>query len=109
MLIASRQLKIHHPGKDVDVEIRLFKPTHEDGSWTCNYEIDWPTGIRKSYGSGVDAIQAMLLALQKIGIELYTSEYHENGTLYWFDRGDGYGFPVPRNVRDLLVGDDLFL
>src|ERR1700730_2905182 len=100
MLIAVRQLTVHTSDQNVGVEIRLFKPVNDDRSWICNYEIDWPTGTKKSYGAGLDAIQAILLTLQKIGIELYTSEYHENGTLYWLDRGDGYGFPVPRTVRE---------
>jgi hypothetical protein len=24
----------------------------------------------------------------------------------WLEPGRGYGFPVPNNIRDLLVGDD---
>ena len=24
----------------------------------------------------------------------------------WLEPGRGYGFPVPDNIRDLLVGDD---
>jgi hypothetical protein len=109
MLIATRQLKVHGPNKDVDVEIRLFKPVRDGDGWICNYEVDWPTGCKKSYGAGVDAIQAILLSLQKIGIELYTSNYHENDTLRWVDQGGGYGFPVPKTVRHLLVGHDLSL
>jgi hypothetical protein len=29
--------------------------------------------------AGVDSVQAVLLAFQRIGIELYTSVYHEAG------------------------------
>src|ERR1700736_1856748 len=109
LLIATRQLKVHNPDKDLDVEIRLFKPVNDNGSWTRSYEVDWPTGTKESYGAGVDAIQAILLALQKIGIELYTSKYHQNGTLHWVEESAGYGFPVPKTMRDLVVGLDLSL
>lgn len=48
----------------------------------------------------------MHLALQMIGIELYTNTAHEEGRLRWESEGQGYGFPVPATARDLLIGDD---
>src|SRR4051812_17329392 len=106
MPIAVRRLKVRTENRDIDVEVRLFEPVDENGMWVCSYEIDWPTGTKKSSGAGVDGIQAIILALQKIGIELYTSSFHENGELIWEKPGRGYGFPVPNTVRDLLVADD---
>src|SRR5258708_1029972 len=106
MIIATRRLKLNADGRDIDVDVRLFKPVDEGQGWICNYEIEWPTGTKKSSGAGTDAIQAIQLALQKIGIEIYTSPYHESRKLSWFSPGRGYGFPVPGNVRDLLIGDD---
>jgi hypothetical protein len=106
MIIATRQLKVRTSSGDTNVEIRLFKPTNEDGMWVCNYEIDWPGGTKKSFAAGADAIQAIFLALQKVGIQLYTSDYHRSGGLYWSGSGGGYGFPVGSSLRDLLVGDD---
>ena len=50
-------------------------------------------------GWGVDAIQAIWLTLQKIGIEIYVSPYHETGRLDWESPGSGYGLPVPKNGR----------
>jgi hypothetical protein len=41
-----------------------------------------------------------------IGVEIYTSRYHESGRLRWLTAGGGYGFPVSGNARDLLSGDD---
>jgi hypothetical protein len=55
---------------------------------------------------GVDAFQALHLTLERIGLDLYTSPYHAAGELVWEKPGDGYGFPVPPNVRHLLVGAD---
>jgi hypothetical protein len=50
--------------------------------------------------------QAIHLTLQIIGSQIYFSDYHKTGRLYFEKLGTGYGFPVPKNARDLLVGDD---
>ena len=55
---------------------------------------------------GEDALQSLTLALQMIGAELYTSTYHQDGALHAEGSEQGYGFPVPANVRDLLIGVD---
>jgi hypothetical protein len=41
-----------------------------------------------------------------IGAHLYFSDYHKTGCLYFEKQGSGYGFPVPKNARDMLIGDD---
>ena len=57
--------------------------------------------------SGFDAIQSLLMAMQMIGADLYTSEYHKNGQIsFWTPDWGGYGFPVPSNMRHALVGED---
>lgn len=81
-------------------------PELEGSAWRCAYEIGWPDGSRASAAYGVDAVQALELAMQKIGIELYMSDAHEAGALVWERPGGGYGFPLPVNARDLLIGDD---
>lgn len=106
MPIATRKLVVRIEGRDVMLEIRLFKPVSDDGAWSCRYEIDWPSGTKHGRAVGIDGIQAILLALQKIGIILYTSEHHKNAQLAWPAAKSGYGFPVPSNARDLLVGED---
>ena len=107
MLIGSRILKLKTNGEDAAIPVRLFAPTSEDdGAWFCAFEIDWPDGVRKSRAGGADALQAVYLALQMIGSELYTSAHHKSGALYFEAPGKGYGFPVAATLRDLLVGDD---
>ena len=106
MLIAYRRLVITGPSGDTEVPVRLFQPENDDGMWTCRYEIDWPSEKWSRFAAGADSIQALILALQKIGAEIYTSSYHRSGSLRWLERQRGYGFPVPSNVRDLLRGDD---
>ena len=63
-------------------------------------------GPAQIFERGIDSMQALLLALQMIGAELYSSKHHDAGELVWEREGGGYGFPVPRTISDLLVGDD---
>jgi hypothetical protein len=42
---------------------------------------------------GVDAIQALWLAMIVIGASLYTTAEYKSGRLRWFD--DDLGFPAP--------------
>jgi hypothetical protein len=107
MVIASRSIAFQTANGSVNVPIRLHSPveTKED-AWTCRYEIDWPDGQWSMEAAGHDAVQAIVLALQMIGSELYTSDYHKSGKLIWERGGAGYGFPVPINLRDLMQGDD---
>ena len=109
MIMAERRLIIGDLAGDKEVVIRLYQPEAEDGTWNCRYEIDWPSQRRSSRAGGVDSMQALVLALQAIGIEIYTSSYHESGLLKWYEPNQGYGFPVGYNVRDLLIGDDVNL
>ena len=106
MQIASRKL-CFTGSPAVPFDIRIFAPESEPGgSWSCRYEIDWPDRPRSMTAWGKDSVQALVLALNMIGSEIYTSEYHKAGELYFEKRGDGFGFPVPANLRDLLEGAD---
>jgi hypothetical protein len=107
MKIAERLLRIRRAQGEIEVPVRVFAPQRDEAnSWSCRYEIGWPDAPRTRSIGGFDSVQALFLALQAIGAELYTSEHHELGRLIWEKEGDGYGFPVPRTIRDLLIGDD---
>lgn len=106
MVLAVRTLTYHSDLGDVPVPISISAPETGIYGWKCDYKIAWPHEAYESAGWGFDAVQAIHLTLEKIGIELYTSEYHHSGRLSWTERGKGYGFPVPSNGRDLLIGDD---
>jgi len=107
MLMARRTLKLKADGAVVDVPVELFAPAREsNGAWRCVYTIGWRDGVSRKSTFGVDSMQALILALQMIGTELYISEAHEAGALFWDKPGNGYGFPVMPNMRDRLAGDD---
>jgi hypothetical protein len=102
----TRKLKLRQSGTERDVAIRVFWPTKDTGAWDCRWEIDWPDRPRSNSGRGVDAMQALVQALQMVGAEIYCSDEHKSGRLLWEDGWAGYGFPVPGSIRDLLAGDD---
>jgi hypothetical protein len=106
MMIATRILKLKGSQSDADVEVSIFAPEPDGSSWKCAYEIGWPGNKWSSQAGGIDSIQALVLALQKIAVEIYYSDYHKSGKLFWDSPGSGYGFPAPRDARDVLVGDD---
>lgn len=106
MIMLTHALYLSRPEGEIRIEIRIHKPTPKDGCWACAFEIDWPEGTKAMSGAGVDALQALVVSLQMIGVQIYTSSYHHDGALRAYEGQDGYGFPVSRNVRDMLIGVD---
>jgi hypothetical protein len=106
-MIASRMLTFRNGKEDLQIPIRISAPKKmTDGAWFCHYEIDWPDKKQTMDVGGFDAVQALVLALQAIGAEIYSSNYHKAGQLFFDKPGDGYGFPVVPTYRHLLQGSD---
>src|SRR5258708_7097823 len=106
MIIATRVLKLRHPAGDIEIPIRIFAPERQAVDWACGFEVDWPDGRLAMAAVGIDAVQALELALKMIGAQIYASDHHASGNLMWEAPGKGYGFPVTNGIRDVLVGDD---
>lgn len=106
MIIATRLLILRDGGATREIPVHIHAPEKAETDWICRFEIGWPGKKAERRGAGVDAVQALLSALQMIGAELNTSDQHKSGALAWLSPGHGYGFPVPQSIRDLLVGDD---
>ena len=51
---------------------------------------------------GIDSVQAILLALQMIGADIYTSSYHKSGHLMFEEAGQDMAF----RCRRVLVSND---
>ena len=109
MVILDRTLRINAEGHQTEVPVRIHLPVNAGDHWQCEYEIGWSEHTRRSTAFGADSIQSLLIALQKVGAEIYTSEAHKSGKLSWLERGDGYGFPLPAGLRDLYEGNDRLL
>src|SRR5579872_4543760 len=106
MIIATRTLRLKATPSDTNVLIEIFAPERDGNAWNCRYNIHWPSGLWSSFAAGVDSAQALVLAFQKIGVDVYFSDYHKSGKLFWDKPASGYGFPLPPAARDALVGDD---
>ncbi len=106
MKIAEREVLVVINGTKSTVPIIVFAPTRANADYACTYEIHWPDGVERGAVLGIDSMQALQLTFQQIGISLYSSDYHERGQLMWERPGNGYGFPLPSNARDLLIGED---
>ena len=107
MYWASRVLTWRNGKNEIKIPIQVTAPLPDGrGAWACKYEIDWPGDKRMATATGIDSMQAIILALQMIGSEVYSSEYHKSGNLFFDAAGRGYGFPVAGELRDLLIGDD---
>ncbi len=106
MLIATRVLYVRSKAGNIEVPVRIFAPVERTGEWACRIEVGWPDGTVTMEAAGFDAVQALHVALQLVGAQLYASDHHLAGNLVWQQPGRGYGFPVTNNLRDLLVGDD---
>ncbi len=106
MIISERIITLDSESGKLEKPIRLFAPVSQGTDWQCHYQIDWPDNRRTGFAAGLDSMQAIYLALQKIGFDLYMSAYHATGSLYWQVPKSGYGFPVPKTARDFLVGED---
>ena len=73
-------------GKPIDVEL---------GISYCPYQILGIGAEEIKYATGVDSVQALILAFTKIGTELYTSPEWKNLRLTWMDDPSGnLGMPV---------------
>jgi hypothetical protein len=106
MIAATRTLQLRQGAGTTDVRVQIHVPENLGSHWVCNFEIGWPENNQLGHAGGLDAVQALYLAMQMIGIHLYANPAHKAGTLSWGDPGGGYGFPMPKGSGDLLVGKD---
>ena len=98
-MIASRTLQTRLG----PLRVELDAPQGPSTEMYCHYRILGPRTRKQGKVSGVDGIQVLQLAMERIGIDLRMSPEFEAGPLMWFDMADP-GFPMPANVADLGWG-----
>jgi hypothetical protein len=81
----------------VIVTIGLPQPTPGHQDFYCPFRIDWPGGERASYSIGIDTMQALTLALQSIGSDLYSSPEYLSGRMRYLGMKN-LGLPVLSNM-----------
>lgn len=113
LAIASRRLEV---AQDADteatayhVDITLFQPMKVGDFWECEYEIHSLHARGQIYegkATGLDALHALISALQSIGLRVYNSELSRQDKLMWIESGQGYGLIVPSEFINLYKGQD---
>ena len=70
MIIATRDLVLRDQTRAINIPVRIHAPENAKGDWICRFDIGWPEGRVERWGTGVDAVQALLFAMQMIGAEV---------------------------------------
>ena len=110
-IIAERQLYLDD---EASVGVRIGMPITDESDHPmsgCPYQIDGIGSGKVRFAYGEDRVQALWLALQMVGADLYFSDEYKAGRLKAFPEShpcDDLHFPVPKGVEDLLPqrGDD---
>ena len=105
IVIASRMFRVRTEDGERDVPVRIYAPYEQGGAWRCRTEIQWPDRLQARDAGGHDSAQALFIAMEMVGVHLYTSDYHADDAFIFTD-WIGYGFPVPKTLRDMLIGHD---
>lgn len=100
-VIASRSLSL---GERDEITIHIgrpFAPPDYGGNFCCPYQIRGIGDEKIRYGSGVDSLQALYLAMINISTDLYPTKEARDGRIRW--QGDrDLGLPVAETIRDFL-------
>jgi hypothetical protein len=105
-IIAKRQLQVGTQAIVArgNVNIVVYMPEEQEGTWKCEFEIEGllEDGSEvKGKSSGEDSFEAILNAMQQIALNIYTSELHQRGELWWLEKGQGYGLPLLAQFADM--------
>jgi hypothetical protein len=106
-VIATRELVLDG---NKAVIVRIGKPHRPRGDefYACPYHISGPGLNRLSYAAGVDSVDALQWAFQKIGIELRaTIDASASKKLRWEGGSDGdVGFPLRAEIEKYFREED---
>jgi len=97
-VIATRILE--SGGQTVRVSIGMPRPDDISNNYFCPIEIVGPITNSRTLVGGVDAVQALWLALEMAGMQLLITEERKAGKLTWLDHLD-LGFPLPSRLEYL--------
>jgi hypothetical protein len=98
MPVATRKFTLDDGGGRC-IEVLLYSPVEDGQDYRCKYEIKEQDQLRESYAIGVDSLQALILALQKLGADITFSEYGKARRLYWNNQNDDLGLLLPRGEQ----------
>ena len=83
------------------VRLQIFSPTPHSADARCAFKLVGPQGEIDGHAFGVDAVQALQLALQKAHIMLLSDSAY--ASVRWLDQQDlGLPLPIGLTVDDVL-------
>lgn len=94
-VIASRDLEfVHQDGRKESVRVFVGKPVAGDDEhqWWCPYVIKAESFEKSFRSAGAESMQALLLTVYIISVELEALARRYNGAFTYFGKGD-LGFP----------------
>lgn len=101
-VIATRLLSLARDKKAVQaITVRLGRPKRMPGTsdYYCPYQIAGIGSEKIKYVAGIDAFQAIQLAMGRIGTDLWALNQECQGKLRWEgDERGGLGFPTPHGT-----------
>ena len=99
-VIAERRLDWAGDAESEGVVVRIGKPVRDpdpEGDWLCPIQVAGLGDDTVHAAFGVDAVQALILAMQMIHIDLQAGQRRAGRTLQWLEQGDlGFLPPSPR-------------
>ena len=106
-VVAERVLVLD---SDTEVIARIglpFTPAEFPNESWCPWQIQGLGSDIVRRTIGIDSVQALWLAFQSVGCQLYASEEYRSGRLVAFPgEGGDLGFPTYPNMKDLLPNPD---
>ena len=95
-VFASRSLTLINKKSIHSVVVTIGKPQPfpDSSDYYCPYQITGMGDEKINWSGGIDEVQALLLALESIGIYLRHSDEYQKGNLFWIGSENGnLGFP----------------
>jgi hypothetical protein len=72
-----------------DLAVRFYQPEKAPGGeFQCRWTVAWPEGLAGRYARGEDGVQALLLAMRSVQLELVESDYYKSGKLTLYGQAD---------------------
>jgi hypothetical protein len=71
--------------------VRIFPPQPDQNDWRCEYQITWPGYDRRKYAMGIDAWQALQLAMYIVPSVIFSTDAFKDGRIgLWGERASTY-------------------
>lgn len=81
------------------VVCRFLRPVLDEGDYRCDIELDWPQSGIARHAYGVDEVQALLLAMQRVHLDLLTARENSGTDVAWLG-GRSLCLPIPAAARE---------